>query len=396
MAVAILAGIGFCCWKKRKARKADDNLGWTNLGDNNGRRGPPSKPIELGSADAWASNDALAPGSGPYGGGAEKPWAQQSFSSLASYDEKGRGGPQSHTLPVFAPQNHQAARDELLGRPPARSATEQSFPRSATGASLASVPHPHVGGDRARPATGAQSVNDVITFPGQAGPQAPAAATVAQPSPAHLPSRNSPSSSPTAQSNVPLPPSTPQQQQQQPQAARLSQPAHLSFNGVPVGPQPIVASAYPPRRPMRPSEVPSVGAVSASPYAFARRPEQAQRDTQELASDDRLEGRFMEVMTGQVGRDEGESGRRARSKKDTIVGLADAYGGEEGSDDGEDEQRGAFYLPLHMCSTETDRLPIPRRPRGAPPLAAVRGDHARHALLEPPSILRPRRLETAA
>jgi len=338
LAVLVLAGIGICCWKKRKnGKKVDAVGGWTNLGDN-GRGGPgQSRPVELSNAAAWASSDTLGAG-GPYGG-ESKPWAQQSFSSLASHDDKGRGA-HGHALPVFAPQAHDAARRELLGSAPARSATQQSFPRSATGASLASSA-PASGADRSRPATGAQSINDVITFRGQ---QAPVAAPVAQPAPARVPSRTSPSSSPTPRSDVPLPPSTPQQQP----AARAAQPAHLSFNGVPVGPQPITASAYPARRPNhRPSEVPSVGGADvgapASPYAFARRPEQAQRDTQELASDERLAGRFMEVMTGQVGREEQT---RQRSKKDTILGLTDAYGGEADSDDEDDEERGASSLSL--------------------------------------------------
>ncbi|GAA5835466.1 hypothetical protein JCM9279_004549 [Rhodotorula babjevae] len=358
LAVIILAGIGICCWKKRKnGKKVDAVGGWTNLGDN-GRGGPgpgQSRPVELSNAAAWASSDTL--GAGPYGGDS-KPWAQQSFSSLASHDEKGRGA-HGRALPVFAPQAHDAARRELLGGPPARSATEQSFPRSATGASLASSA-PASGGDRARPATGAQSVNDVITFRGQQA--APLAAPVAQPAPARLPSRSSPSSSPTSRADVPLPPSTPQQP---PPAARTAQPTHLSYNGVPVGPQPITASAYPARRPShRPSEVPSAGGADAgapaSPYAFARRPEQAQRDTQELASDERLAGRFMEVMTGQVGREEQE---RERRKKDTIMGLTDAYGGEADSDDDDEEERDHVVgLPSHPLPAST-RTSAPSNPR---------------------------------
>ncbi|GAA5911731.1 hypothetical protein JCM8208_005580 [Rhodotorula glutinis] len=357
LAVAVLAGIGICCWKKRKnGKKVDAAGGWTNLGDN-GRRGAGpehSRPVELSNAAAWASSDTLAPG-GPYGADS-KPWAQQSFSSLASHDEKGRG-PHGHALPVFAPQTHDAARRELLGGPPARSATEQSFPRSATGASLASSMQAG-GNDRARPATGAQSVNDVITFRGQ---QAPPLAPVVQPPPARLPSRSSPSSPPTSRVDIPLPPSIPPQ----PPAARPAQPAHLSFNGVPVGPQPITASAYPARRPShRPSEVPSVGggidgAAPASPYAFARRPEQSQRDTQELASDERLEGRFMEVMTGRVGQEEQA---RERSKKDTLMGLTDAYGGQADSDDSDEERDHVVGLPSHPLPAST-RSSAPSNPR---------------------------------
>ncbi|GAA5929347.1 hypothetical protein JCM3775_002316 [Rhodotorula graminis] len=358
LAVLVLAGIGICCWKKRKnGKKVDAVGGWTNLGDN-GRGGPgagQSRPVELSNAAAWASSDTLGAG-GPYGADS-KPWAQQSFSSLASHDEKGRGA-HGHALPVFAPQTHDAARRELLGGPPARSATEQSFPRSATGASLASSLPPS-GPERTRPATGAQSVNGVITFRGQ---QAPSAVPVAQPPPARLPSRPSPASSPTTRStNVPLPTATPEQ----PPAARPAQPAHLSFNGVPVGPQPITTSSYPARRPSyRPSEVPSVtggvdAGVPASPYAFARRPEQSQRDTQELASDERLEGRFIEVMTGQVGRDEQA---RARSKKDTIIGLTDAYGGEADSDDEDEERDHVVGLPSHPLPAST-RAPAPSNPR---------------------------------
>ncbi|BGP46181.1 hypothetical protein JCM10450v2_002021 [Rhodotorula kratochvilovae] len=325
LGVLLLAGIGWCCWKKRKG-KDDDDLGWTNLGDGPGAgKGGARKAGAPTGLDAWASHDTLA--SGPYGGG-EKPWAQQSFTSVSSFDEKGYAhSPQQqhHALPVFAPQNIHDARAELLGAP-VRSGTQQSFPRTATNASIASAP-----ADRARPATGAQSVNDVITF------SAPPPATHAisyppSPAPAHLASRGPPTPPPASHAQFPLPPSTPQQ------VSRPSQPQHLSLNGVPVGPQAITAAHYPPRRPVRPSEVPSV-APGASPYQFARRPEQAQRDTQELERDERLEGRFVEVMTGQVGREESEERPRERSKKDTIMGLTDAYGGEDEEDDDEDEER---------------------------------------------------------
>lgn len=76
----------------------------------------------------------------------------------------------------------------------------------------------------------------------------------------------------------------------------------------------------------------------ASPYNFARRPEAAQRDTQELARDERLEERFKEILLGGAGeeQDRQEEGQarevsqlRERSKKDTILGLTDVYAGEE-------------------------------------------------------------------
>ncbi|GJN88430.1 hypothetical protein Rhopal_001396-T1 [Rhodotorula paludigena] len=343
LGAAILAGIGYCCWKKRKARANDDDLGWNSLKD-----GAPAgaaggsggiiagRPIRvLGAHEndgAWASTDSLK--ASPYGD-SEKPWAQHSLASLSStVDEKSWVAPlpsQPNALPVFAPRDLGAARAELLGMSPA------SMARSGTESSLASS-IPAVG--RGRPTTDAYSVNDIISFSGQncsrsmaqyppsslANPQSPA--------PAHLPPRATatppPSVPPQPLSQYPAAPATPQQGGHVP-------PQHFSLNGVPVGPQPITAAHYPPRRPSRPSEVPSMGAP-ASPYNFARRPEAAQRDTQELARDERLEERFKEILLGGAGeeqdrREEGQAHEvtqlRERSKKDTILGLTDVYAGEE-------------------------------------------------------------------
>ncbi|GAA6048906.1 hypothetical protein JCM3770_007113 [Rhodotorula araucariae] len=358
LGVVLLAGIGWCCWKKRKSKDADE-LGWTNLGNGpTSGQGGVSKAVAPTGLDGWASNDTLA--SGPYGGG-EKLWAQQSLASLSSFDEKGYArSPQQqhHALPIFAPQNIRDARAELLG-PPTRSTTQQSFPRSATNASIASAPT-----DRIRPTTGAQSVNDVITF--SAAAPVHAVSYPPSPAPAHLPSRGTPTPPPPSHAQSSFPPSTP------PQAPRPSQPQHQSLNGVPVGPQPITAAHYPPRRPLRPSEVPSI-APGASPYQFARRPEQAQRDTQELERDERLEGRFVEVMTGQVGREESDERPRERNKKDTIVGLTDAYGGEDEELDDEDEERDQVdpaFPPAQLLRRTSSRKrppPVPSTPSYALP-----------------------------
>ncbi|EGU12363.1 Proteophosphoglycan ppg4 [Rhodotorula toruloides ATCC 204091] len=317
LGVILLAVLGVCCWKRKKAKK--DDLGWTNLGDKGGGGGGNNiamldNPGKNG-ASAWASTDSF--GGGPYA--SEKPWAQQSFGSLATADEKpapyGHLPSSHHALPVFSPRDNESARAELFAPSGGQRRHEDGVARSATHDSLASsaspfAPPPPIG--RQRSNSNAQSVNDVISFSGQARPLTTSPSTLAQ---------NVPSPPP-----MPAAPSTPRQQ------PSTSPPQHMSFNGVAVGPQPITAAYF---RPPRPSEVPS---APSSPYAISRRPEVqgGARDTQEIKRDQEVEKRFLEVMTGQVGRDErAEAGERQRSKKDTIVGLTEVYGGEGAEEWGE-------------------------------------------------------------
>lgn len=311
LGVILLAILGVCCWKRKKAKK--DDAGWTNLGDKGGGGGGTNiamvdNPRKNG-ASAWASTESF--GGGPYA--ADKPWAQQSFGSLATADEK--AGPYGHlpsshhAVPVFTPRDNEAARAELFASPRDQKARrEDGVARGATNDSFTSSTSPFapptpIG--RQRSNSNAQSVNDVISFSGQARPSTTSPRAHAEPLPSPPP--------------MPAAPSTPRQQP----AARP--PQHMSFNGVAVGPQPITAAYF---RPPRPSEVPS---APSSPYAISRRPEVkgGVRDTQEIKRDQEVEKKFLEVMTGQVGRDETpEKAERQRSKKDTIVGLTEAYGGE--------------------------------------------------------------------
>ncbi|BGP22968.1 hypothetical protein Rt10032_c16g5665 [Rhodotorula toruloides] len=327
LGLILLAVIGVCCWKRKKAKK--DDLGWTNLGDKGGGGGRNDIAMldnpNRNGASAWASTDSFA--GGPYA--SEKPWAQQSFGSLAATDAKpalhGHLPSSHHVLPAFSSRDNEPERAKLFALPRGQLAHEYGVARSATHDSLASsalpfAPPPPIG--RLRSNSNAQSVNDVISFPGQAQ-----AATNSPPS--HAPDLRRPPPV-TAASSPPR------------QQSFTSPPQHLSLNGVAVGPQPITAAYF---RPPRPSEVPS---APSSPYALSRRPEVqgSARDTQEIKRDQEVEQRFLEVMTGQVGRDEGShEGERQRSKKDTIVGLTEVYGGEGG------EEWGSFHRSRSASSS---------------------------------------------
>ncbi|BGP30240.1 hypothetical protein JCM10296v2_001992 [Rhodotorula toruloides] len=369
LGVILLAVLGVCCWKRKKAKK--DDLGWTNLGDKGGGSGGNNiamldNPGKNG-ASASASTDSF--GGGPYA--SEKPWAQQSFGSLATEDGKpapyGHLPSSHHALPVFSPRDNESARAELfaLSQGPARH--DNGVVRSATNDSLASsaspfAPPPPIG--RQRSGSNAQSVDDVISFSGQARPLTTSPPSLAQ-------NFSSPPRTPPA-------PSTPRQQ------PSASPPQHLSFNGVAVGPQPITAAYF---RPPRPSEVPS---APSSPYAISRRPEVrgGARDTQEIQRDVEVEKRFLEVMTGQVGRDESpQGGERQRSKKDTIVRLTEVYGGEGAEEwdqvdiDSPSKTTTSAQLPRRSSSrkrTQTSTnttTPVPSDPppaavpRSSPPLS---------------------------
>ncbi|GAA6026883.1 hypothetical protein JCM8097_005931 [Rhodosporidiobolus ruineniae] len=329
--VILLAVIGFCCWKRKKEKKEEQ--AWSNLSDSQAKGpkdldGPSGGAARAGGAAPWASSDSLV----PHG---EKPWAGQSSVSLASlaYDEKA-------SSPWGPPQTLNAARAELFGSAPTA--------RSETPTSMLSAPHGPQGRPRAE--TGLYSVNDVISFSGQPRSHAayPPSSSLysapppglVTPSPSHQHLAHSaplPSSASSHALYPPQPPSTPQQHN----------PSR----------QPIVTpqQEYPPARPPRPSEVPS-----APPSPYGRAVRAAERDTQ--LRDEALENRFMDVMTGRVGVDDreeeevvqsqeerssefAEQRRKRRSgvvgsrpadetrrKKDTIVGLADAYAGG-GEDD---------------------------------------------------------------
>ncbi|KAL7340204.1 Proteophosphoglycan ppg4 [Rhodotorula toruloides] len=344
LGVILLAVLGVCCWKRKKAKK--DDLGWTNLGDRGGGSGGNNIAMVdnpgANGASAWASTDSF--GGGPYA--SEKPWAQQSFGSLATDDGKpapyGHLPSSHHALPVFSPRDNESARAELFASSQGPVRHDNGVARSATHDSLASsaspfAPPPPIG--RQRSGSNAQSVNDVISFSGQARPLTTSPPSLAQ---------NFPSPPP-----MPPAPSTPRQQ------PSTSPPQHLSFNGVAVGPQPITAAYF---RPPRPSEVPS---APSSPYAISRRPEVqgGARDTQEIQRDQEVEKRFLEVMTGQVGRDESpQGGERQRSKKDTIVGLTEVYGGEGAEEWGESLPTGIDGARAD-CETLADQVDIDGPPK---------------------------------
>ncbi|GAA5829488.1 hypothetical protein JCM11251_000176 [Rhodosporidiobolus azoricus] len=366
--VLLLAIIGFCCWQRKKAKKEEkEEKKWVGLsGTRAGGGGGKAEPkVSIGHLDPWASTDSFA-GKGGYPAGTEKGWAGESSVSLATLaqDEKSA----AYSGGGSAAQNLDSARAELFALrqgPPARSMTPLSM------ASAAPV-------GRQRVETGTFSVNDVISFSGAPGgdSQYPPASSIYPPSsgPGGVPqSASHPSLAPSAHYPSPppqplYPPSPPPQQHQ---------PRPYVFNPIPVAPspQPISTPDYPPARPARPSEVPS-----APPSPF-NRGALSKRDTQLEKRDEDLESRFFAVMTGAVGRDEDsevvveekmEETRRKRQsiaplaaaserrKKDTIVGLADAYAG------GGEDQWGEIDLdaPSQSRPPRTDSAPrtnIPQR-----------------------------------
>ncbi|GAA5919296.1 hypothetical protein JCM1841_004320 [Sporobolomyces salmonicolor] len=326
--VLILALGGWCCWKRKKAKK--DEAKWWSLNDDpstgavknlgaasGGGKTVAGKPVRLVDGSGWSSAEGLgASTSSSVGGGTEKEWSQ--FGG----DEKGR---QYAASPAPSqPRSLDAVRAELFAAPVAARTLTPSPSMSTLQNQNPPQPFNH---PQHRPETGAYSVNDVISFSGGArsNTQYPPASSIYPPSAVDYPR------------SAPTPP--PQSQPRQP-------PTHQAFNGVPVGPAPITAANYAPTRPPRPSEVPS---APPSPYNHVKR---AERPT---SRDDQIAGKFMDVMTGKVGVEEdGEEEERleepkevkgektkkrqsikpsggARSKKDTIIGLTDAYagGGEE-------------------------------------------------------------------
>ncbi|GAA6000963.1 hypothetical protein JCM10207_007345 [Rhodosporidiobolus poonsookiae] len=328
--VVLLAIIGYCCWKRKKAKKAEQE--WWNPKDagpggvlRSGGGGGGATADVKADGSAWESTDSLAHNGG-YAGG-EKGWAAQSSVSLATTaTEKGGAYPPP---PNFAAQNLDAARCELFASratPPARSMTPASMASSA----------PY---GRQRMPTDVHSVNDIISFSGQprAGAQYPPASSIYPPSAAM--GGMTPSSS--RQELVRSPPPF----QQYPATPPPAHPLQHSY-GSPAASHasPAPQAMYPPVRPARPSEVPS-----APPSPYNRAVAAVQRETEQR--NEELENRFMDVMTGRVGQDEDEPAQQVEKlderrkkrqsmavnrealqrKKDTIIGLAEAYGGEEWS-----------------------------------------------------------------
>ena len=335
--VALLALIGWCCWKRKKTKK--DEAGWwsldddpakgavKNVGNGGSNQGAIARSMSEGGGgmDPWQSTDSFS--QGPHSANEKQPqdWTQ--------FDEKqgGRQYPQSQMAPSSSYGDLQSQRNELFGVAP--SSNSRNLTSSPSHATFSSQQPPRAPFAQAsRPETGAYSVNDVISFSG--GPrqnaQYPPVSSVYPSSTAEYPrsaAATPPPSSSFSSQSVPLP-STP--------------PTHQAYNGIEVGPQPVTASSYPPKRPPRPSEVPS---APPSPYNYVKK---AERPT---SRDDGIADRFMDVMTGRVGKEdekeeimdseaEPDSRKKKRqsmkpsagkNKKDTIMGLTDVYagGGEE-------------------------------------------------------------------
>ncbi|GAA5865996.1 hypothetical protein JCM8547_002908 [Rhodosporidiobolus lusitaniae] len=333
--------IGCCYWKRKKAKK--EEKAWLSLTDQGASSGGGSttkfggtvNPFEGGKGDgsAWASTDSLAKHGGMMG---EKGWAAQSSTSLATLATQG----EKRQYPPFAPaQDLNAARAELFASP----SRATPSPPPSQGMTPSS--------SRQRVQTDQFSVNDVISFSGQ--PRPLTSSTTQYPPTLSTYQGSILSPSPSQETNLsrsapPLPPSSFSSTSPQ----YPPSPHHRPFNGVPVAPQPIIASAYPPVRPPRPSEVPSHFSASTGGGA--------QRDTR--AMDAAFESRFLKVMAGsepveQEKKEEQEKvetieekrtkrqsrmvglsidakkaeeeAETRRRKKDTIVGFADAYAGEE-------------------------------------------------------------------
>ncbi|GAA5878291.1 hypothetical protein JCM16303_002718 [Sporobolomyces ruberrimus] len=372
--VALLALIGWCCWKRKKTKK--DEAGWWSLDDDpakkasknqggGGADGPISRGINHDS-QAWQSTDTFnqSPGLAGMGEKESQQWTR--------FDEK--QAPQNHQYPSLPysgsqsqPRDLQSQRNELFA-PPSNARTLTPSPSNS---SFHSSQPPRAPFARApRPETGAYSVNDVISFSG--GPR-----QNAQYPPASMSSAYPPSGLDFPRSAAATPP---------PSSSR-SPPPHPSqlHNVAPVDSQPLTAPSYPPLRPPRPSEVPS---APPSPYNYVKK---AERPTSRDAG---IADRFMDVMTGKVGREADEEEKEeikdeqvesrkkkrqsskpppSRSKKDTIIGLTDAYAGG-----GEDEwaqveiENSARRSTLQRGSSKRSQRTIdsPTKP-GFPPLPII-------------------------
>ncbi|GAA5978087.1 hypothetical protein JCM10908_004224 [Rhodotorula pacifica] len=325
--VILLALLGFCCWKRRKAKAADNDLGWRNLDT------PAARPIrdsqlmyksgeDDGRQVSHIQHDSYHTGVGSFAGQPEKPWAQQSFSSLSSFDEKGQArgfvhdASDAYSLRSQQADQYSMHRQELLGSP-------RGLPRIQTNATLDSfAPPPSIFANAHGRDSTAQSVNSVIDF--SASPRQP-------------PRARAPSSIQHA-----YPPSTPlqpplrsdshaaparQQQQQQPQQqppSRAQQPPqrHFEPQPQPVSPEHAGKAASPGRE-----------AITARHYSsrpFGRASGVPSIDyAQQRIEDDEVEQRVLEVMVG--AEPKAQTGPGSRSKTDTIAGIADVYAGADAS-----------------------------------------------------------------
>lgn len=317
--VILLALIGFCCWKRRESKAAEDDLGWRNLDK------PAARPVSssqfIHNADSLAARDYQESSHsdlGSFAGPHEKPWAQQSFSSLSSsLNEKGpaRGfvhdASDAYSLHSHVADQQWANRQELLGTP-------RGLPRSQTNGTLDSFAAPPSVFTNAhlRDSTTAQSVNSVIDF--SASPRqpprarAPSSVQHAYPPsavPSQFPQRTD-SQHALAQKQQPY-----QQQQYQQRAPVEQQPQekeHVSDASL----QHVAGrdSSHP---------FPRASGVPSIDYA------------QQRIDDDQVERRVMEVMMS--AQPEATLSRQnargdSKSKTDTIAGFADVYGAAGTSD----------------------------------------------------------------
>ncbi|GAA5971250.1 hypothetical protein JCM8115_005483 [Rhodotorula mucilaginosa] len=320
--VILLALIGFCCWKRRRSKAAEDDLGWRNLDK------PAARPVSssqfIHNADSLAARDyqeSSLTGVGSSAGPHEKPWAQQSFSSLSSsLNEKGpargfvRDTSDAYSLHSHVAEQQWAKRQELLGSP-------RGLPRSQTNGTLDSIAAPPSVFTNAhlRDSTTAQSVNSVIDF--SASPRqpprarAPSSVQHAYP-PSAVPSRSPQridSQHPLAQQQ------RPREQQPYQQRAPVDQQPQEHERLSDASQQHVVAAAD--RHSSHP--FPRASGVPSIDYA------------QQRIDDDQVERRVMEVMMGaqpEAARSRPNAREDSRSKTDTIAGFADVYGAAGTSD----------------------------------------------------------------
>ncbi|GAA5981541.1 hypothetical protein JCM5350_004624 [Sporobolomyces pararoseus] len=341
--VVLLALIGYCCWKRKKTKK--DEAGWWSLDDDpskgavrnidQNQAGSSSRGLNNQGSEPWQSTDSFNPG--PYSGSTMGEKQQQDWSRLDEKQAQHRQPQQQQqqhfsALPSSASQlrDLQSQRQELFALPPSNSRTLTPSPSTSSFQSQQPPRAPFA--QSARPDTGNYSVNDVISFNGghRQNSQYPPTSSVYPSSNAEYP-RSAAATPPPSSSTSRSPP--------------VPSSSITTSNGVTVGPQPIVASSYPPKRPPRPSEVPS---APPSPYNYVKK---AERPT---SRDEGIADRFMDVMTGKVGKEEEEEEKEeikeeeamdhrkkkrqsvkptssGKNKKDTIMGLTDVYagGGEE-------------------------------------------------------------------
>lgn len=303
--ILLFAVIGFCCWKRRKTRAEEDNLGWRDLDS-----GPAARPIRESQL--------------VYNAPAEKPWAQQSFSSFASFDGKSPGiAPPPQTFVRSASDNFSSApshagdsylhdRQELFSSP-------RAMPRNYTNDSLHSfAPPPSVFAHQQDPrGSTAQSVNSVIDF--------------SSASPHRIMS--------SQQSHPPRQPHA-----YPPSHASMSSTAPPARNVSSIGREPITAQNY-----------------SSRPYSRTHRGYPSIDSAQHRTEDGEVEQRVFAVMvSGQPDADAPPA--TSGNKKDTIIGLTDAYGGVDG-----DEQREQSILAVLGASNPSSLRLLLRTARADPP-----------------------------